>query len=1152
MTIIPEVLKKIVLFEDLSDEMIAFVAGEVHERALTVGDTLFQEGDKGDALYIILDGTLEITQKAGADRENIIVTFKAGDYFGEMALLDDKPRSATARATSNCQLLALDREDFAVLLEKNPAIALQMSRAISERLRKTTPFTTRVLPTPPSEPTAQETNAVRVFISYSRRDKAFVQKLHSAIRAKGLDVWVDWENIPLTADWWAEIERGIQNADAFAFIISPDSLQSRVCGDEVQTAVNANKRLIPILYREATKEVHIPAAIGATNWVYMRSEEEVANNLPEMLRIIHIDLDWVQDHTRLLIRAGEWIQSGRDPSFLLRGTDLRNAETWLAKAEKITDPKPTPNHKEYINASVQEVTNARLAVRRQRFFLGSISLALLTTIFLSIIAFTSYQNADQSRRTAITAQALAESAQADAVTQQALAEENAALADFQRATAIAARAEALEQQGIAVQQANAAGTAAADEAIQRQIALTQRAEAENQRLAAEAAREEANTQRDLALSRQRAAQALSYLDTQPDLAALLSLEAYATSNTLEAKNALLTVLQRGLSRQIIPVSPPVPIQLTPLYSVALSPDGERLAFGGGYGELFIWNYAEGRIEHTINSHGNRLVWSVAFSPDGKTLASGGLDGYIYLWDTTTGKLINKYYAGNVILSITWRPDGQQIALASGARILTLNFATNKKVGEKSLSFGLNEVAWSPDGTKLAVASKDDLIYILDADSLSIRSTLSGHTSDVYSVAWGPDSNLLASGGMDKTVRLWNSAESQQITVMNEHLGEVLSVAISFNGKIVASTGTDRQIILWEVETYEAITSLKPFNNEVHSVSFIPQAGELILAAASRDKTIGLYEVMTEQRLSDAVSEDLGLIYSLSLDAEGTPFALTNQTRNQLEIIPAAPEQALNSSVPETISAPGAIQSAAINLDGTVSALGYTTGRVALQNYLSEATYEFFLNGPVYSMAFSANGQFLAASTCLTTDPTLECENSEVKIWDLETQTEINTLTGQPGKIVSIAFSRDNHTLATGSDDASIWHWDFIEGQTLGLPLNRHLAAVTSLAFSPDGSLLASGSADTSIILWDLLTNQPIGEPLVGASGDVSALVFAEDGMVLYSGGADGSVYQWVVDIGNWLDLACSLAGRNFSQSEWQQFFETTPYHSTCPQWEAGQ
>jgi hypothetical protein len=73
----------------------------------------------------------------------------------------------------------------------------------------------------------------RVFISYSRKDKAFVQKLNDALDTAGVQAWVDWEGIELASDWMATITSAIQGTDAFLFVISPDSLKSMVCTDEL-------------------------------------------------------------------------------------------------------------------------------------------------------------------------------------------------------------------------------------------------------------------------------------------------------------------------------------------------------------------------------------------------------------------------------------------------------------------------------------------------------------------------------------------------------------------------------------------------------------------------------------------------------------------------------------------------------------------------------------------------------------------------------------------------------------------------------------------------------------------------------------------------------------------------------------------------------
>jgi len=73
-----------------------------------------------------------------------------------------------------------------------------------------------------------------VFISYSRKDKAFVKQLNDALDNSGVQAWVDWEGIELASDWMETISTAIQDHDAFIFVISPDSLRSKVCLDELE------------------------------------------------------------------------------------------------------------------------------------------------------------------------------------------------------------------------------------------------------------------------------------------------------------------------------------------------------------------------------------------------------------------------------------------------------------------------------------------------------------------------------------------------------------------------------------------------------------------------------------------------------------------------------------------------------------------------------------------------------------------------------------------------------------------------------------------------------------------------------------------------------------------------------------------------------
>ena len=86
-----------------------------------------------------------------------------------------------------------------------------------------------------------------VFISYSRKNSDFGRKLYAALIGQGRDVWMDWTDIPHTAEWWAEITSGIERSDNFAILISPDSIASPICTLEIAHARANNKRIVPIV-----------------------------------------------------------------------------------------------------------------------------------------------------------------------------------------------------------------------------------------------------------------------------------------------------------------------------------------------------------------------------------------------------------------------------------------------------------------------------------------------------------------------------------------------------------------------------------------------------------------------------------------------------------------------------------------------------------------------------------------------------------------------------------------------------------------------------------------------------------------------------------------------------------------------------------------
>lgn len=138
-----EKLKKIKMFEELPDEYLDKLAGIISEECFDSGQMIFKEGTAGDALYIINSGCVEIRKITDAAKSTFktLAIFEKDDYFGEMSLFDDKPRSASASARDSAKILVLKRVDFLKLLQSSPRIAvdqlLGILRVLSDRLRRT-------------------------------------------------------------------------------------------------------------------------------------------------------------------------------------------------------------------------------------------------------------------------------------------------------------------------------------------------------------------------------------------------------------------------------------------------------------------------------------------------------------------------------------------------------------------------------------------------------------------------------------------------------------------------------------------------------------------------------------------------------------------------------------------------------------------------------------------------------------------------------------------------------------------------------------------------------------------------------------------------------------------------------------------------------
>ncbi|OYW60756.1 MAG: hypothetical protein B7Z40_19575 [Bosea sp. 12-68-7] len=239
----------------------------------------------------------------------------------------------------------------------------------------------------------------RVFISYSRKDVAFAQKLTAALTERGFEAYLDSKDIAPGEPWQERLGGLIRSADTVVFVISPDSIRSPVCGWEATEARSLEKRILPVVHRRV-EDAAVPEALGRLNFIFMDDSASFDTQFALLVEAIETDLGWIRQHTRIADLAAAWAAHGRRPADLLRGQALEQVELWGATRPK-NAPEPTELHRQFITES------RRSATRRQRYaVIGALGVAAVSGALAfyandqRIEAVAQRQQADQQRDTA--------------------------------------------------------------------------------------------------------------------------------------------------------------------------------------------------------------------------------------------------------------------------------------------------------------------------------------------------------------------------------------------------------------------------------------------------------------------------------------------------------------------------------------------------------------------------------------------------------------------------------------------------------------------------------------------------------------------------------------------------------------------------------
>jgi WD40 repeat protein len=902
----------------------------------------------------------------------------------------------------------------------------------------------------------------KLFVSYSRKDSIAARNLIESFKSMGQEVWVDWEAIPPAVDWLEQIFRGIEEADAFIFMISPDSIASEVCKVEVRHAVTNNKRIIPIVLRDVNPRDTLDD-IRKLNWTYIRETDNFEEGLAKVKTAIELDLDWLEEHRRLQVRALEWHRR-KDPSLLLHGRDLRNARHML-KTYTSKDPTPTELQTKYI-----EFSRRTERTRNILFVLTGITLIILVALTLFAI---DQSNAAQVQRNI-------------AVTNAVKAENNRVLADKNAMTSLA--------------NANIAGT-------QRAIANENEKKAEDQETIARAQRS--------------AARAQIYQSRPGELytSTLLAIDSMVRSPSDEAEE----ILRRNISLLPRPVAQDT--QEGNINSTVFNKEGNAFVTASADGTACVWNIKDGTMIFCTPS-GQPPINTAAFSPDDASLVTGDQSGRMQVLDARTGEVQHIYQrfrsrSGSLqlldiknggpqngqapeevpVVSIHFKPPaGKQVAAAyEDGEIPVFDPNTGSISSPLSTVSRPNAFGFSTTGSLLAAGNKDGLVSIWNLSNNKILSPAS-HRGGVLAMAFGPGNRLLTSGNDKKVnmigllsgkqlfsiltqspvrdlafspdgswfvtaaddhrIRIWDTEDGSERLSMTQD-GAVSKVVVSPDGQWIASTGDDRTARVWDAVT----------GAQVYQIPLTASGAE---PAFSRD---GSYLVSTDQK--GKIN-----IWNMSMLGARKDSVQFNGMLNNIQYSPSG----------DRLAVAGKNGVWLLNLDPATDAIPRTSDSPNLP-----------FKSSVDNISFSPDSKYLGIST----------EGKELALYDSSTNRML-AKGNWPNLLKSIAFTPDSQKFIASDGSGGIQAWD-VPGWQPVEDAGQKYPQADSLAGSSD--YLALGMQDTINILG---ANGGGNIPAMEAPGETTLLAFNKDGSWLASTNSSGKIQLWKYQDGKFSDVSSLL------------------------------
>jgi WD40 repeat protein len=877
-----------------------------------------------------------------------------------------------------------------------------------------------------------------IFISYSRKDLGVAEKIINALAKDNLEPWIDWKSIPKGEEFEREIQQGIEEAEAFLFLVSPDSVQSDWCNKEITHAMVNGKRILPIIVR-STHEKLIPSAIIKRNWIFCREgQDDFDAAIQETYETIHMDYEWLRFHTRLQTKALEWERT-KDTSRLLRGKELGEAEEQLTEAGDEKDPKPTDLQRNFL------LNSQRIEKQQRRRLTIGLSIGLVIVAILAILAWQQRNLAVSETNAKATALVNVENARATAQLEKEHAEEQALIANSRHLSSVAKTI--LE--------------------TRTDLALL---------LAVEAAKMNWNfsTLDGLfsVLHYETVPYAFFYGHKKPVSALTFSNDGMYIASASEDQTIRVWNKDSRQAETVIDVG-------FTATALEFTSDGRYILIGI-HDAILAWDLQESDWMGQFSTGHEEKLNGLAFDPAGNKLAISYDDGKILLFDFRSANLFLEIDAPYGIECLAFTVDGTILAGASGVNVFTWNTDTGEMLNSYYEFGGMAEgLLFSPDNELYAYGSWQEVLQIRKVETGEVIRSFKNRVEWFTVEALSDDRQWLVTSGFGEwtgNILLWDVTGTQQTSfVIGSHSESIGCLDISPNDQYLVSSGGGENIQIWNRDTNFQQPMILSSTDSTKCAKFY--SNDLIITFAE-DNIIRQFDIHANKQtgtILEIANEILNIDILNNLE---NLIAITTCTKKDDN------DRCLDKEIQYyDLESRNEVKSFFIESNGGNSSLSSTGNLYAVANpepefYIklwelsSEEAESKILLGPynwILKIGFSPDEKKVVASSQ---------GDGIIYIWDLESgQTDGEMLVGHDYLAWALAFSPDSKLLVSGGCNqrsgigclgGEIRIWDVDTKQIAGRPLTTtHDDWVNHLIFSHDGNILISGDLKGGLRVWQI-------------------------------------------------------------------------------------